>query len=89
MKLKTWNMLENYLNHHTYLTPNKKHKKVMHGKINYIISKALKKSANLFFLRPIIIHNEIFLYSTRILTFKEHIKKHNISTRLLYNYGNS
>ena len=60
----------------------------MQGTINYFITKALKKSANLFFLRQIIIHNEIFLYSTRILNFKAHVKKHNISIRLWYNYGN-
>ena len=60
----------------------------MQGTIHYFISIAHKKSANLF-LRQIIIHNEIFLNSTRKFNFKAHIKKHNISIRPLYNYGNS
>ena len=54
----------------------------MQGTINYFISKALKNSANIFFLRKIIIHNKIFLYCTRILNFKVHVKEHNISMKM-------
>ena len=50
----------------------------MQGTINYFITKE-----KIFFVtRQIIIHNKIFLYSTRILNFKAHNKDLNISMKM-------
>ena len=56
----------------------------MQGTTNHFIT----KNQQIFFLRQIRTHNERFLYSTGLLNFKAHVKEHNISIRLLYNYGN-